>query len=160
MAVLSVDALIAGYGETPIVNGLSLYVDPGEIVAIVGPNGAGKSTLLKALLGLVKIHGGKVAFMGEDITSRSPESIVHLGIGYVPQVANVFPALSVRENLEIMLPRQMLREEGRRRLEEMLVIFPSLRARLGMRARVLSGGERQMLALARALVIRPSPHAG
>jgi len=156
MAVLQVADLTAGYGDTPIVNGVNLYVDPGEIVAIVGPNGAGKSTLLKAMLGLVKIHGGKVAFMTQDITAHTPESIVRRGIGYVPQVANVFPALSVRENLEVMLPRRMPREEGQARLEGMLVLFPSLRPRLALRARTLSGGERQMLALARALVIRPA----
>ena len=155
MAVLQVEGLVAGYGDASIVNGVSLYVDPGEIVAIVGPNGAGKSTLLKALVGLVKIQGGRVAFMGHDIAGRNPESIVHLGVGYVPQVANIFSALAVRENLEIMLPRRMRREEQQRRLEEMLVLFPSLRPRLAMSARLLSGGERQMLALARALIIRP-----
>jgi ABC-type branched-subunit amino acid transport system ATPase component len=155
VAVLQVEGLVAGYGDAPIVNGVSLYVDPGEIVAIVGPNGAGKSTLLKALVGLVKIQGGRVTFLGHDIAGRSPESIVQLGVGYVPQVANIFSALSVRENLEIMLPRRMLREEQQRRLQEMLVLFPSLRPRLAMSAGVLSGGERQMLALARGLITRP-----
>ncbi len=156
MTVLQVSNLTAGYGDAAILKDVNLYVDSGEIVAIVGPNGAGKSTLLKALLGLVKIHGGKVAFMAHDITACTPESIVRFGIAYVPQVANVFPALSVRENLEVMLPRRIPRGEGQARLEEVLVLFPSLRPRLAMRARVLSGGERQMLALARALVIRPS----
>src|SRR5206468_786001 len=107
MTVLQVSNLTAGYGDSAILKDVNLYVDSGEIVAVVGPNGAGKSTLLKALLGLAKIHGGHVTFMTRDITAWPPESIVRVGIAYVPQVANVFPALSVRENLALMLPRQM-----------------------------------------------------
>jgi len=156
MTMLQVSSLTAGYGDSAILKDVNLHVDSGEIVAIVGPNGAGKSTLLKALLGLVKIHEGKITFMAQDITACTPESIVRIGIAYVPQVANVFPALSVRENLALMLAHRMPRREAQGRLEEVLVLFPNLRPRLSMRAGVLSGGERQMLALARALVIRPS----
>lgn len=156
MTVLQVSNLTAGYGDSAILKDVNLHVDSGEIVAVVGPNGAGKSTLLKALLGLVKVHSGKITFMTQDITAWAPESVVRVGIAYVPQVANVFPALSVRENLALMLPRRMPRGEAQARLEEVMTFFPSLRPRLAMRAKVLSGGERQMLALARALVLRPS----
>jgi neutral amino acid transport system ATP-binding protein len=155
MPVLTVTGLVAGYKDSRVVKGVDLFVDMGEIVAIVGPNGAGKSTLLKALLGLVKIHEGRVVFKGRDITGCIPETVVRLGIGYVPQVANVFPALSVRENLEIQLPRRTARSQGHDMVEEVLTLFPALRPRMSARAKVLSGGERQMLALARALVIRP-----
>jgi neutral amino acid transport system ATP-binding protein len=155
MSLLTVTDLAAGYKDSRVLRGVDLFVDPGEIVAIVGPNGAGKSTLLKALLGLVKIQGGRVVFKDRDITGCSPETVVRLGIGYVPQVANVFPALSVRENLELMVPRGMARSLGQQTLEEVLTLFPALRPRMSARAKLLSGGERQMLALARALVIRP-----
>jgi ABC-type branched-subunit amino acid transport system ATPase component len=155
MSLLTVTGLVAGYKDSRVVKGVDLFVDPGEIVAIVGPNGAGKSTLLKALLGLVKVHGGRIVFKDRDITGCSPETVVRLGIGYVPQVANVFPTLSVRENLELMVPRRMARSQSQERLEEVLALFPALRTRMSARGKVLSGGERQMLALARALVIRP-----
>src|SRR5690349_8981051 len=136
MSVLRVSNLTAGYGDLAILKEVNLYVDSGEIVAVVGPNGAGKSTLLKALFGLVKIHGGSVTFMTQDITAWAPESVVRIGIAYVPQVANVFPALSVRENLALMLPRRMPRGEAQVRLEEVLALFPILRPRLSARARV------------------------
>jgi ABC-type branched-subunit amino acid transport system ATPase component len=156
MAVLEVSNLTAGYGDAAILKDVSLHIDAHEIVAVVGPNGAGKSTLLKALVGLVRTHSGNVTYMSQNITGWPPERVIRSGIGYVPQVANVFPALSVHENLALMLPRRMARGETQERLEQVLALFPMLTARLSMRAKVLSGGERQMLALARALVLRPS----
>jgi ABC-type branched-subunit amino acid transport system ATPase component len=156
MPVLQASGLVAGYGDAAVVNAVSLYVDPGEIVAIMGPNGAGKSTLIKALLGLVRVQAGTVSFRDQDITGLAPDTLVRLGIGYVPQSANVFPALSARENLELMLPRRQSRAQRAERIEQLLMLFPDLRARLRSRASVLSGGERQMLALARALVVPPA----
>lgn len=156
MALLDVANLTAGYGDSAILKEVNLSVETGEMIAVVGPNGAGKSTLLKALLGLVRIHDGHIVFRGREITGWSPEAIVRAGIAYVPQVSNVFPALSVRENLALMLPRRVERGEAQARLETVLALFPHLKPRLTMRARVLSGGERQMLALARAVMIRPS----
>jgi ABC-type branched-subunit amino acid transport system ATPase component len=153
--VLEIDELVGGYGGTMILDRASLNVEDGEIVAIVGPNGSGKSTLLKAIIGLVKPEAGRVVLDGTDVTGHSPEMMVRLGVGYLPQEANVFPALSVRENLELMLPRRTKRAVTLERLAETIDLFPSLKPRLGMRARLLSGGERQMLALARVLVIHP-----
>lgn len=156
MPVLEVAELVAGYADSPILHGVSLTVDEAEIVAIIGPNGAGKSTLLKALIGMASIHSGSIRFCGNDIAGLAPEAIVSLGIAYVPQVANVFPSLAVRENLELMLPRGLSRSDRAASLEEVLKLFPAIRDRLSNRAKFLSGGERQMLALARALVVRPS----
>lgn len=155
MAVLEIDELVGGYGENSILDRASLKVEAREIVAIVGPNGSGKSTLLKAVIGLVKPESGRVLIDGRDVTGHSPEMMVRLGVGYLPQEANVFPALSVRENLELMLPRRTRRRVALERLAETIDLFPNLKARLGMRARLLSGGERQMLALARVLIIHP-----
>lgn len=152
-ALLTVEDLRAGYGEVDIVQGASLRVAPGELVVIVGPNGAGKSTLLKAIFGLVRPRGGRVAFAGHDITASAPEATARLGLGYVPQVANVFPTLDVRENLE--LGGYLRRDGARERMEALLRDFPRLRERLHQRAGLLSGGERQMLALAKALMLDP-----
>lgn len=152
-ALLEVRELRAGYADVDIVCGASITVGAGELVAIIGPNGAGKSTLLKAVVGLLKPRGGSVRFGGRDITGLGPEKVARLGLGYVPQVANVFPTLSVKENLEM---GAYLRQGGvRERMGEVLGEFPRLRERLAQRARVLSGGERQMLALAKALMLDP-----
>lgn len=152
-ALLAVEGLRAGYGEVDIVRGASLRVAPGELVVIVGPNGAGKSTLLKAIFGLVPRRGGRVAFAGQDLGGLGPEQVARLGLGYVPQVANVFPTMSVRENLEL---GGYLRREGvRERIQALLAAFPRLQERLHQRAGLLSGGERQMLALAKALMLDP-----
>jgi ABC-type branched-subunit amino acid transport system ATPase component len=150
---LEVEGLRAGYGDVEIVRGAGLRVHAGELVAILGPNGAGKSTLLKAVFGLLEPRAGEVRFAGEAITGWSPERVATLGLGYVPQVANVFPSLTVRENLEM---GAYLRTQGTaQRMEAVLGRFPRLRERLGQRARVLSGGERQMLALGKALMLDP-----
>ena len=100
-SLLEADGLVAGYNEVPILHGVSVRLDPGEFVAIIGPNGAGKSTLIKAMFGLLKVSAGRVVFDGQDITRRSPEQIVALGVSYVPQLANTFPTLTVRENLQM-----------------------------------------------------------
>jgi neutral amino acid transport system ATP-binding protein len=155
MKVLSVDQVVAGYGDAQILNGVSLELRGAEIVSIIGPNGAGKSTLLKAIVGLVEVRSGTIEFRGTDITRQRTELIIRSGIGYVPQVANVFPSLSVRENLELMFPRRAKASLVASAISGLLEMFPALAEKLRNRASTLSGGERQMLALARALVTSP-----
>jgi ABC-type branched-subunit amino acid transport system ATPase component len=153
MSLLQVDDVVAGYGETEILHGVSIAVEKGEIVTIIGPNGSGKSTLLKTVLGLVCARTGQVSFRGEDITSAAPESIVRKGISYVPQSNNVFPSLTIHENLEM---GAFVRTDGLvQRLTEAYELFPDLAERRKERAGRLSGGQRQMLALARALMLDP-----
>jgi branched-chain amino acid transport system ATP-binding protein len=146
--------LVAGYVPgVDILTGCNVELHEGEIVGIIGPNGAGKSTLLKAMFGLVGVRTGKVTLRGEDITFRAPHELVARGIGYVPQSANVFPSLSVTENLEM---GTYLRPKAfRARFEELTALFPRLTERRRQRAGSLSGGERQMLAMARALMMEP-----
>jgi neutral amino acid transport system ATP-binding protein len=145
--------LAAGYGELEIVHGVSIAVPPGGFVSIIGPNGAGKSTLLKAIYGLADTHGGRVHFGGDEIGARKPHDLTRLGLNYVPQLDNVFVNMSVQENLEIgAVPA---RERTAERLEAVFATFPVLKARRRQRAGTLSGGERQMLALARALMPEP-----
>ncbi|WP_144182584.1 ABC transporter ATP-binding protein [Elioraea rosea] len=151
MTLLAVEHLSGGYGEVDILTGIDLVLARGEILTVAGTNGAGKSTLAKALVGLLPRVSGRILFEGEDITAAPTEARARLGIGYVPQVANVFPSLSVVENLEVV--------EGvaapRARIAELFDTFPALAQRRRARAGSLSGGERQMLAFARALMTRP-----
>ncbi len=154
-AVLRADDLIAGYVPgVNILNGADLYCQPGELVAIIGPNGAGKSTLLKALFGLVKIHTGKVELRGEEITNMRSDALVTKGIGFVPQNNNVFPSLTIGENLQM----GCYQAPGKfsERFDFVTSIFPALGTRRGQRAGSLSGGERQMVAMGRALMMDPS----
>jgi ABC-type branched-subunit amino acid transport system ATPase component len=151
--VLEASELVSGYGEVEILHGVSLRLDRGEIVAIIGPNGAGKSTFMKAVFGLLKIGSGTVHLEDEDITGMPPERIVRKGMCYVPQSENVFPSLSIQENLEM---GAFIRRDGyRQRLDEIYGLFPDLAQRPQVRAGKLSGGQRQMLALARALMLDP-----
>ena len=154
-AVLSVEALVAGYfADVPILDGIDIVVRPGEMVTIVGPNGAGKSTLVKAAIGLLRPWSGHVRLRSEEITGRRPHTIVSLGVGYVAQRRNVFPTMTVAENLELGLVA--LRERGSESdLGEIFELFPRLRERRRQLAGTLSGGERQLLALARALRAKP-----
>ena len=153
MSLLQVDEIIAGYGETEILHSVSIAVGQGEIVTIIGPNGSGKSTLLKAILGLVQPKSGQVTFRDEDITGTAPERIVRKGICYVPQSNNVFPSLTVHENLE--MGAFVRTDDFQQRLDEVYNLFPDLTGRRSERAGRLSGGQRQMLALARALMLDP-----
>ena len=149
------DSLTAGYiPGVHILNDCSLELADGELVGIIGPNGAGKSTLLKAMFGLVNIRDGSVRLRGEDITNMKAHSLVSRGIGYVPQNNNVFPALTVLENLEmgVYLKPKIFAE----RYEVVGDMFPRLIERADQRAGSLSGGERQMLAMGRALMMDPS----
>jgi ABC-type branched-subunit amino acid transport system ATPase component len=152
-AVLQAEGVVAGYGQVEILHGVSLVLNEGEIVAVIGPNGAGKSTLLKTVFGLVSVRSGRVQLLGREVTNLSPDRIVQTGMSYVPQVDNVFPSLTINENLEM---GAYVRRDGlRERLERVYGLFPDIAGRRGERAGRLSGGERQMLALARALMLDP-----
>ena len=154
MPLLEASEVVAGYGQTEILHGISITVDQGEIVTIIGPNGCGKSTLMKAIVGLVRVRTGGVAFRGEDISGWPPEIIVRNGLCYVPQSHNVFPSLSIRENLE--MGAFVRSDDFRRRIDEMFELFPDLTLQPGRKAGSLSGGQRQMLAIARALMLDPA----
>jgi neutral amino acid transport system ATP-binding protein len=153
--VLVTEALVAGYvPEVDILNGVDVVVEPGEMVTIVGPNGAGKSTLIKAIVGLLRPREGRVLFRGEEITGGRPHTIVAKGIGYVPQRDNVFPSMTVEENLELgTVSRPGV--DSRDRARAMFELFPRLADRRRQAAGTLSGGERQMLAMARTLMPEP-----
>ena len=154
-AVLRADGLVAGYlPGVNILNGADLYCQPHELVGIIGPNGAGKSTLLKALFGLVKVSSGTIALSGEDITNRRADHLVSKGIGFVPQTNNVFPSLTIQENLEMGVYQRP--KSFRKRFEFVGELFPALIDRKAQRAGSLSGGERQMVAMGRALMMEPS----
>ena len=153
MSILQVCDVVAGYGETEILHNVSITVEEGQIVTIIGPNGSGKSTLLKTIFGLVRPKKGRVLFNGEDITGIAPETIVRKGLCYVPQSSNVFPSLSIHENLE--MGAFIRTDDFRHRLQEIYDLFPDLVGRRSDRAGTLSGGQRQMLAVARALMLDP-----
>jgi ABC-type branched-subunit amino acid transport system ATPase component len=150
---LVAEDLVSGYGEMEILHGVSVKVEPGEIVSVIGPNGAGKSTLMKAVFGLLDIKGGRVLLNGSDITGLPPQEVVRLGLSYVPQSDNIFPSLTIRENLE--MGAYVLREGIEEKADEVIGLFPDLVDRQGEQASRLSGGQRQMLALARALMLDP-----
>ncbi len=153
-AALATENLVAGYGDIPVIRSLDITAAAGQLVAVVGPNGAGKSTLLKAILGLAKIMGGRVLADGNDITGQPLEQLVRLGIGYVPQLNDVFDALKVSENLA--MGGYLLGKAARaRRMAEVTDIFPALKSRLGRYVGTMSGGERKMTGIGRALMLSP-----
>ncbi len=147
--------LTAGYGKAVIIQDVNFQAERGKVTAIVGPNGSGKSTFLKTLFGLTRVFNGSVVFDGEDITKLPPEVRARKGLGFVFQVNNVFPNLTVRENLEMGAYARTDKEQIRKDMGEILDIFPILRERQKQKAGSLSGGERQMLAMAMALMGRP-----
>lgn len=153
MTLLLASGLVGGYGGMDILQGLDLYVEANEIAVIVGPNGAGKSTAMKAIAGLIPLREGTVLFDGEDITDEAPERMVRRGIAYVPQERNVFPNLSVHENLEMgaFIRDDDISEALARVYDE----FPPLKDKRKQPAGELSGGQRQMVAIGRALMIEP-----
>jgi ABC-type branched-subunit amino acid transport system ATPase component len=151
---LRAEGVTAGYGGDPVIRAICVRADPAEIVSLVGPNGSGKSTLLKGLAGIVRVAPGRVLAGDADLTNAAPEDIARAGVGYVPQVDDVFAPLTVRENLEMggyLLPRSRIPD----RTEHALAVFPRLAAMLGRPAGRLSGGERKMLAMARVLMLEP-----
>lgn len=153
MSLLVMENVTGGYGEADILHNVSLRVEPQEIVVIVGPNGAGKSTAMKAIFGLLRLRAGKIIFDGQDITNWKPDRVVRRGICFVPQTDNVFPSLSVQENLEM---GAFVRDDDiRPAMERVFELFPPLRAKRRQAAGTLSGGQRQMVAMGRALMLEP-----
>jgi ABC-type branched-subunit amino acid transport system ATPase component len=155
LPLLEVENLISGYGKLAIIQGVSLTIEPGDFVALVGPNGSGKSTLIKSIVGLATIFEGEVKFDGTGIKNKKPEQIAALRLGYVPQVSNVFTDLTVRENLEMGSTIVKSSLQKKKLLDQVELLFPILRSRAHQRAGYLSGGERQMLAVGRALMAEP-----
>jgi branched-chain amino acid transport system ATP-binding protein len=153
MTLLAATGMIGGYGGMDILRGVELAVDTGEIVVIVGPNGAGKSTAMKAIFGLVHLREGSVTFDGKDITNAQPERLVRTGLGYVPQERNIFPNLSVHENLQ--MGAYIRRDDIGPSLERVYALFPPLVEKRKQAAGELSGGQRQMVAFGRALMTDP-----
>ena len=153
MSLLSVDKVRGGYGEADILNGASLVVGADEIVVIIGPNGAGKSTLMKSVFGLVRLREGRVVLDGEEITNAKPEALVSKGLSYVPQEKNVFPSMTVEENLE--MGAFVRRDDWRPALERVYTLFPPLAEKRRAAAGSLSGGQRQMVAMGRSLMVEP-----
>lgn len=154
-AHLVVEGLTAGYGGVPVIHDVALSVSRGEITAVIGPNGAGKSTALKAIVGVIRAMEGRVSLGDQDITNLATERLVEKGIGYVPQMKDVFGPLTVQENL--MMGGYLLRSSDMpERLREVFAVFPALETMRTRLASKLSGGERKMLAFGRALVLRPS----
>ena len=151
--VLRVENLTAGYGGAPIIENVSIEVQKGKITAIVGPNGAGKSTLLKAISGVIKATSGHVYLLDRECTNLASEKLVRLKLAYVPQVANTFPDLTVRENLE--MGGYTRRHGVAERIHELCELFPDIEKSLRRKAGALSGGQRSMLAMARGLMLDP-----
>ena len=146
--------MTAGYGAVPVIRDVSIAVGPAEIVAVIGPNGAGKSTLMKALVGLLRVTAGRVLLWTDDVTNWPPENLARRGVGYVPQVNDIFEPLTVLENLE-MGGYLLSQRQIRRRVDDVVAVFPALAPMLKRRADKLSGGERKMLAIGRVLMLDP-----
>jgi neutral amino acid transport system ATP-binding protein len=152
-ALLVTEDIVAGYvPEVDILNGVSMRVGEGEVVTVVGPNGAGKSTLIKAIFGFLKPRRGRIVFAGEEITGARPHTITRKGLSYVPQLDNVFPSLTVEENLEVGSLDPAHTDD---RIARMYELFPRLGERRGQTVGTMSGGERQLVAMARALMTDP-----
>jgi len=152
-ALLEVQAVTAGYDQMEILHDVSIRVGDGEVVTLIGPNGAGKSTLLKTIFGLLRPTRGSIRFRGEDIAGLPPKLLVRRGLAYVPQVDNVFPSLTLEENLQ--MGAVVLDGDVRPRMEEVLRLFPALSDRRRQKVGTMSGGERQMAAIGRALMLEP-----
>ena len=153
MSFLDASGMTGGYGAADILHGCTLRVERGQIAVIVGPNGAGKSTAMKAVFGMLKLRQGTVTLDGHDITALSPQERVRMGMGFVPQVNNVFPTMSVEENLEM---GAFIREDDfRETMEQIYDLFPILRQKRHQNAGELSGGQRQQVAVGRALMTKP-----
>jgi branched-chain amino acid transport system ATP-binding protein len=153
--ILELDGVVAGYGKMTILNGTSFAVTRGAITTVIGPNGAGKSTAFKAIFGLLPVRHGQIRFDGRDITNATPRKLLEAGIVYVPQGRNIFPELTVRQNLEIGATSAWSHPEMPQRLAEALERFPSLRGKADVQASTLSGGQQKLLEIARALLLDP-----
>jgi len=155
MALLELDNIHSYYGHIHALKGISLKVEEGEIVTLIGANGAGKSTTLRTISGLVRARQGKITLQGTEITHLKPHEIVAVGVGHVPEGRGIFPRLTVRENLE--MGAYLIRDaaEVSRRMERVFALFPRLKERINQKGGTLSGGEQQMLATARGLMLKP-----
>jgi branched-chain amino acid transport system ATP-binding protein len=155
MALLELENIHSYYGHIHALKGVSLTVNEGEVVTLIGANGAGKTTTLRTISGLIHAREGVVRFGGANITRQAPHEIVSSGVGHVPEGRGIFPRLTVRENLEMGAYTISSAQEVRQRLEEVFVHFPRLRERVEQKGGTLSGGEQQMLATARGLMLKP-----
>jgi len=155
MALLKIEDVSSGYGRMVVLEDINMYVDEGEIVSLLGPNGAGKTTLLNTIVGMADIFKGDVKFNDVSVKGKRPDKIVSMGIGYSPQQQNIFPNFTVEENLILGAYLRGDKGEIRRDVEEIFKIFPEIERRRHNLAKTLSGGEKQMLAVARALMLRP-----
>ncbi len=153
MAILELENIHGGYGQTEILHDISMRVEPGEIVVIIGPNGAGKSTAMKSVFGLLNLTSGRILLDDVDITNTPPEKVVRQGVCYVPQTGNIFPNLSVHENLE--MGAYVRQDDFSGRLDEIYELFPPLVEKRNLPAGTLSGGQRQMVAMGKALMLDP-----
>jgi branched-chain amino acid transport system ATP-binding protein len=153
MSLLEVDQIRGGYGDVDILNGVDMRVDSGEIVAIIGPNGAGKSTVMKAVFGLVKVREGSIRYRDTEIANLRPDQVVRQGLCYVPQEKNIFPTLTVEENLE--MGAFIRNDDYSQDLQKVYELFPALYEKRRQQAGMLSGGQRQMVAMGRALMLNP-----
>ncbi len=154
-ALLLATGVTAGYGGDPVIRDVTVRAEPGQVVSLVGANGSGKSTLLKSLVGIVRVSAGTVTIDDDDVTNWPPEAVARAGVGYVPQVDDVFTPLTVRENLEMggyLLPPKQVRD----RIDHVVGVFPRLGTMLTRHAGKLSGGERKMLAMGRVLMLEPA----
>jgi len=155
LALLKLDNVFSGYGAIEALKGISLTVNEGEIVTLIGSNGAGKSTTLKTISGIVQASSGSVQFAGEAIEKLPPHVIVQKGIGHVPEGRRIFPRMTVLENLEMGAYISNSKQQFKEDLERVMELFPRLKERLGQKGGTLSGGEQQMLAIGRAMMMRP-----
>ncbi len=153
--MLALESIAAGYGDLVAVRSVSLEVHPGECVALIGANGAGKTTTLRAIAGLLPLRAGRIVFDGRSLAGLDPRRVVELGLAHVPEGRQVFPSLTVRENLEMGARTSAARAARRGSLDEVFTLFPRLEERQGQVAGTLSGGEQQMLAIGRGLMARP-----
>jgi ABC-type branched-subunit amino acid transport system ATPase component len=156
MPLLSVEGIVSGYTkELDILSGVSLKVEKGQMVSIIGPNGAGKSTVLKTIFGILKVRGGRIVFEDEDITNIPADQILEKGISIVPQGRNIFPLMTVKENLELGAYIRQDKQKIARDIEEIYKMFPILKERSNQKARSMSGGEMQILEMGRAMLLNP-----
>jgi ABC-type branched-subunit amino acid transport system ATPase component len=153
--LIRAENVTAGYGGDPVIRAITVRAEPGQVVSIVGPNGSGKSTLLKSMVGIVRVADGRVMVGERDVTNLAPEEVARAGVGYVPQVDDVFAPLTVRENLE-MGGYLLAKKEIGPRIEHVVTVFPRLGTMIQRAAGKLSGGERKMLAMGRVLMLEPA----
>ncbi|MTT31027.1 ATP-binding cassette domain-containing protein [Terrilactibacillus sp. BCM23-1] len=153
--MLKINQVVSGYGDIKVLKGISLHVNEGEIVGILGANGVGKTTLLKTISNLIKTREGTITYLGQEIQNSSPHKLISMGIAHVPQGRHIFSKMSVIENLQISMDHANKKSNGKDRLSYVFDLFPRLKERLKQLGGTLSGGEQQMLAIARALVAGP-----